>query len=72
MPSPAPPGGATWLSRTASVNQLLIRLDRTGTWFRYHHLLRDLLRLEAQQAFRERIADPSPVLDAQPVRTRQI
>jgi hypothetical protein len=23
-------------------------LDRTGTWFLYHHLLRDLLHLEAE------------------------
>jgi LuxR family maltose regulon positive regulatory protein len=51
------PGGAKWLSDTAGVNQLLIGLDRTRTWFRYHHLLRDLLRLEAHQAFPERIPD---------------
>ena len=50
-------GGAAWLSDTASANQLLIGLDRTGTWFRYHHLLRDLLRLEAHQAFPERVPD---------------
>ncbi len=43
-------GGAQWLTETARVNQLLIGLDRTGSWFRYHHLLRDLLRLEAEQA----------------------
>jgi LuxR family maltose regulon positive regulatory protein len=49
--------GAAWLRATAAANQLLIRLDRTGTWFRYHHLLRDLLRLEAHQAFPERIPD---------------
>jgi LuxR family maltose regulon positive regulatory protein len=48
-------GGATWLSDTAGTNQLLIGLDRTGTWYRYHHLLRDLLRLEARQAFPERM-----------------
>ena len=41
-----------WLRSTAETNQLLISLDRTGTWFRYHHLLRDMLRLEAD-------ADPS-------------
>jgi len=41
--------GGTWLAATAQRNQLLIALDRTGTWFRYHHLLRDLLRLEAQR-----------------------
>jgi LuxR family transcriptional regulator, maltose regulon positive regulatory protein len=40
-------GGGEWLRRTARANQLLVALDRTGTWFRYHHLLRDLLRLEA-------------------------
>ncbi|MDQ1578976.1 MAG: hypothetical protein QOE21_1663, partial [Microbacteriaceae bacterium] len=51
------PGGSTWLSGTADTNQLLIRLDGTDTWFRYHHLLRDLLRLEAQQTFPERIPE---------------
>ncbi|MCU1499265.1 MAG: putative LuxR family transcriptional regulator [Acidimicrobiales bacterium] len=50
-------GGAGWLRETAGGNQLLIGLDRTGTWFRYHHLLRDLLRLEAQQAFPERLPE---------------
>ena len=50
-------GGATWLRDTASGNQLLISLDRIGVWFRYHHLLRDLLRLEAQRAFPERIPE---------------
>ncbi len=44
-------GGAQWLTETAKANQLLIGLDRTGSWYRYHHLLRDLLRLEAEQAF---------------------
>ena len=47
--------GARWLRDTAQINQLLIALDRTGTWFRYHHLFRDLLRLEAQQAFPDQI-----------------
>jgi LuxR family maltose regulon positive regulatory protein len=44
-------GGAQWLTETARMNQLVIGLDRTGSWYRYHHLLRDLLRLEAEQAF---------------------
>lgn len=39
--------GARWLTETAANNQLLISLDRTGTWFRYHHLLGDVLRLDA-------------------------
>ena len=51
------PGGSTWLSGTADTNQLLIRLDPTDTWFRYHHLLRDLLRLEAQRTFPERMPE---------------
>ncbi|MGH1488545.1 MAG: LuxR C-terminal-related transcriptional regulator [Acidimicrobiales bacterium] len=42
--------GATWLRDLASTNQLLISLDRTGTWFRYHHLLGDLLRREAEDS----------------------
>lgn len=42
--------GAQWITETARTNQLLVGLDRTGSWFRYHHLLRDLLRLEAEQA----------------------
>ena len=51
------PGGAAWLRDTAAANRLLIGLDRTGTWFRYHHLLRDLLRLEAAQSLPERLPD---------------
>lgn len=50
-------GGATWLQETAAGNQLVIRLDGNGVWFRYHHLLRDLLRLEAHRAFPERIPE---------------
>ena len=40
-------GGAEWLRRTASTNQLLVAVDRHGTWFRFHHLLADLLRRRA-------------------------
>ncbi|MEZ5265708.1 MAG: AAA family ATPase [Acidimicrobiales bacterium] len=39
--------GATWLRRAAGANQLIIGLDRTGSSYRYHHLLGQLLRLEA-------------------------
>ncbi len=42
--------GARWLNETAATNQLLISLDRTGTWFRYHHLLGDVLRLDAERS----------------------
>ncbi len=50
-------GGAAWLAETAAANQLMIRLDRTSTWFRYHHLLRDLLRLEAREVMPERLPE---------------
>ena len=51
-------GGALWLTETARTNQLLIGLDRTGSWYRYHHLFRDLLRLEAEQTLApERLHD---------------
>lgn len=48
-------GGAQWLVDAAAHNQLIVRLDNTGDWFRYHHLLRDLLALEAQRTFPERL-----------------
>lgn len=41
--------GAIWLRGLASTNQLVIALDRTGTWFRLHHLLRDVLRVELER-----------------------
>ncbi|MEO1061955.1 MAG: LuxR C-terminal-related transcriptional regulator [Actinomycetota bacterium] len=47
--------GGAWLRRTAASNQLLVGLDRTGTSFRYHHLLRDLLRLEAEHQIPDRL-----------------
>jgi len=49
-------GGAQWLIDTAARNQLIVRLDSTGEWFRYHHLLRDLLALEAKRTFPDRLA----------------
>jgi LuxR family maltose regulon positive regulatory protein len=48
-------GGAAWLRETAAANQLLIGLGRG--WFRYHHLLRDLLRFEAEEALAARLAE---------------
>jgi LuxR family maltose regulon positive regulatory protein len=41
--------GTTWLADIANRNQLIVRLDHTGEWFRYHHLLHDLLLLEARR-----------------------
>jgi len=46
--------GSEWLARVAASNQLVISLDRTGTWFRFHHLLRDLLRAELERTSAER------------------
>ena len=48
--------GARWLGRMATTNQLLIGLDRTGTWYRYHHLLADLLRVEAENSIQTELA----------------
>ncbi len=50
-------GGAQWLVDIAARNQLIVRLDHTGEWFRYHHLLRDLLALEATRTFPERLPE---------------
>lgn len=49
--------GAAWLRGLAGTNQMVIGLDRTGTWYRFHHLFRDLLRLEAQDTIRIRIPE---------------
>jgi len=47
--------GTAWLRDTAATNQMLIGLDNTGTWYRYHHLFEDMLRLEAKQ----KLIDPA-------------
>jgi len=49
--------GSKWLGDTAAENQLVIGLDRTGEWFRYHHLLRDLLRLEAKATLPDQLPE---------------
>ena len=49
--------GAGWLADLASSNQLVIALDRTGTWYRFHHLLQDLLRAELGRSSPERSAE---------------
>ena len=50
-------GGQHWLTTTATQNQLIVRLDNIGEWFRCHHLLRDLLALEAQRTMPERLPE---------------
>ncbi|MEZ5258613.1 MAG: LuxR C-terminal-related transcriptional regulator [Ilumatobacteraceae bacterium] len=49
--------GARWLDALASRNQLVIRLDTVGEWYRYHHLLRDMLLLEARRSIPDRLPD---------------
>ncbi|MEM8902393.1 MAG: LuxR C-terminal-related transcriptional regulator [Actinomycetota bacterium] len=49
--------GTAWLRSLAATNQLVIALDRTGTWFRFHHLLRDVLRDELAHRAPERRAE---------------
>ncbi len=50
-------GGAAWLDGLAARNQLVIRLDAMGEWFRYHHLFRDLLLLEARRSIPEQLPE---------------
>ncbi len=49
--------GARWLDGLAARNQLVIRLDAVGEWYRYHHLFRDLLLLEARRSLPERLPE---------------
>jgi len=49
--------GTRWLRELAATNQLVIGLDRTDTAFRYHHLLRDLLLLEAERDIPHRLTE---------------
>ncbi len=49
--------GASWLEGLAARNQLVIRLDAVGEWYRYHHLFRDMLLLEARRSIADRLPD---------------
>ncbi|MGD9752039.1 MAG: LuxR C-terminal-related transcriptional regulator, partial [Acidimicrobiia bacterium] len=49
--------GAAWLDALAAHNQLVIRLDTVGEWYRYHHLFRDLLLLEAKRSIPQRLPE---------------
>lgn len=49
--------GARWLNDLAASNQLVIRLDAVGEWYRYHHLFRDLLLLEARRSMPDRLPE---------------
>lgn len=50
-------GGAQWLAALAARNQLVIRLDTVGEWYRFHHLFRDLLLQEARRSIPERLPE---------------
>ncbi len=43
-------GSAATLESLACSNLFLVPLDRTGEWYRYHHLFRELLRSELSRA----------------------
>ena len=43
-------GSATLLRSLADSNLFVVPLDRTGEWYRYHHLFRELLRSELERA----------------------
>jgi len=43
------PGSAATLEGLARSNVLLVPLDRSGQWYRYHHLFRDMLLAELQR-----------------------
>ena len=49
--------GARWLDALAARNQLVIRLDTVGEWYRYHHLFRDMLLLEARRSIPDRLPE---------------
>ncbi|MGE0141576.1 MAG: LuxR C-terminal-related transcriptional regulator, partial [Ilumatobacteraceae bacterium] len=49
--------GARWLEALAATNQLVIRLDSVGEWYRYHHLFRDMLMLEARRSIADRLPE---------------
>ncbi|HXZ76885.1 MAG TPA: LuxR C-terminal-related transcriptional regulator [Streptosporangiaceae bacterium] len=50
-------GSGRALERMESRNLLVIPLDRRREWYRYHHLLRELLRAELQRREPELVAD---------------
>ena len=43
------PGSAATLTDLARSNLLVVPLDRRGQWYRYHHLLRDMLLAELER-----------------------
>jgi LuxR family transcriptional regulator, maltose regulon positive regulatory protein len=50
-------GAARLLESLARSNLLVVPLDRTRDWYRYHHLLREMLLAELQQREPERLSE---------------
>ncbi len=48
MPGDGEMDGSDFIHRAEQNNMFLIALDASGTWYRYHHLFRDLLLLQLQ------------------------
>ena len=54
------PGSERILLALEDANAFVVSLDPERTWFRYHHLFADLLRLELRRALPERGAGAAP------------
>ena len=61
--------GTSWLERVAADNQLVLALDGQRHWYRYHNLLRDLLRAELERTRPDEI-DGAPAAGDDLVRRR--
>jgi LuxR family maltose regulon positive regulatory protein len=48
-------GSASTLAELGRSNMLLVPLDRSGEWYRYHHLFRDMLRADLARRDRDLI-----------------
>src|SRR6202048_5026427 len=51
------PGCEQMLLALEDANAFVVSLDAQRTWFRYHHLLADFLRLELRRRFAEEIPE---------------
>ena len=54
-PADRPPGSERILLELADANAFVVPLDPERTWFRYHHLFGDLLRLELRRTLPEEV-----------------
>ena len=51
------PGSERMLLELEDANAFVVSLDAERTWFRYHHLLADFLRLELRRRFADEVPD---------------